>query len=173
VTGRRSAPPIAARGRLAAVVSIMLSPYRFLGAFARWLAAVLCLAGIGATGCTSFDLVNALTPDDGYAVQRDLRYGAGARRTLDLYIPDNATGDSPVVVFFYGGEWSSGAKADYAFVGEAFASRGFVTAIPPVSMQYEYFHFTSPSPEDYPSSCLDTATGERRRRRAVSCVACT
>ena len=34
-----------------------------------------------------------------------------------------------MILFFYGGNWNSGAKADYQFVGEAFASRGYVTVI--------------------------------------------
>ena len=37
---------------------------------------------------------------------------------------------APVVVFFYGGSWDSGSKADYRFVGGALAARGFVTIIP-------------------------------------------
>jgi acetyl esterase/lipase len=34
-----------------------------------------------------------------------------------------------VVVFFYGGNWTSGNRGDYAFVGEALASRGIVAVI--------------------------------------------
>jgi acetyl esterase/lipase len=34
-----------------------------------------------------------------------------------------------VVVFFYGGNWVSGERADYAFVGRALASRGIVTVV--------------------------------------------
>ena len=44
--------------------------------------------------------------------------------------PKGAGPDAPLLVFFYGGNWERGAKADYAFVGQAFASRGYVTAIP-------------------------------------------
>lgn len=36
----------------------------------------------------------------------------------------------PTIVFFYGGDWQSGLKEDYLFVGEAFASKGYVTVIP-------------------------------------------
>lgn len=36
---------------------------------------------------------------------------------------------APVVVFFYGGNWNSGNRGDYAFVGEALASRGIVAVI--------------------------------------------
>jgi acetyl esterase/lipase len=33
------------------------------------------------------------------------------------------------VVFFYGGSWTSGERADYKFVGEALASRGIVAVV--------------------------------------------
>ena len=36
----------------------------------------------------------------------------------------------PVVVFFYGGAWSSGRREDYAFVGRALAAQGFVVVVP-------------------------------------------
>ena len=37
---------------------------------------------------------------------------------------------APVVVFFYGGNWDSGSKAMYRFVGRALAARGVMTVIP-------------------------------------------
>ena len=36
---------------------------------------------------------------------------------------------APVVVFFYGGNWRMGKRGDYAFVGEALASRGILAVI--------------------------------------------
>lgn len=74
--------------------------------------------------------MNALVPNEGYTVQADLHYGQEPRHRLDLYVPDTPDKTLPVVVFLYGGNWQSGSKEDYLFVGEAFASRGFVTAIP-------------------------------------------
>jgi hypothetical protein len=35
-------------------------------------------------------------------------------------------GTVPVVLFFFGGLWNSGNRADYRFVGEALTSRGAV-----------------------------------------------
>jgi acetyl esterase/lipase len=35
-----------------------------------------------------------------------------------------------VVVFFYGGSWSSGDRSGYAFVGRALAAEGFVAVVP-------------------------------------------
>ncbi|MBX3428984.1 MAG: alpha/beta hydrolase [Hyphomonadaceae bacterium] len=60
---------------------------------------------------------------------QDLAYAEGPRHGLDVYAPEDASG-RPVIVFIYGGSWSSGNKNDYAFAGAAFASRGFVTLIP-------------------------------------------
>lgn len=82
--------------------------------------------------CTpSLGTFNALAPRDSGArrVGRDILFGTEARRRLDVYAPDDE-GPKPVVVFIYGGSWASGSKDDYAFVGAALASRGFVTVIP-------------------------------------------
>ena len=94
----------------------------------RWLLSILSLVPL--FGCSGADLVNWVTPRGGYSLERDLAYGDGPRRTLDLYRPDNVRSGSPLVVFFYGGNWDSGRKADYLFVGQALASRGYLTAIP-------------------------------------------
>ena len=80
-------------------------------------------------GCSGPDIINAFVPGDGYRVVEDLSYGEGPRRKLDLYIPEAAAEPLPTVVFFYGGGWRTGERADYLFVGEAFASRGYATAI--------------------------------------------
>ena len=34
-----------------------------------------------------------------------------------------------MLVFFYGGSWNSGSKADYAFAAQALAAQGFVTVL--------------------------------------------
>ena len=75
-------------------------------------------------GCSGFDVVNALVPSDGYQVIPDLPYDGGPRHKLDLYVPDDAKDGAPLLVFFYGGAWATGARSDYRFVGEAFALPG-------------------------------------------------
>lgn len=82
------------------------------------------------SGCSAADVLNVFVPREGYAIERDLAFGGGPRRRLDIYRPDDAPPDAPVLVFFYGGGWKSGARADYRFVGHAFAAAGFVTVIP-------------------------------------------
>jgi acetyl esterase/lipase len=83
-----------------------------------------------AGGCTAAQLVDALTPHSGYRAVTGQAYADGDRHSLDLYLPDKPGASRPVVVFFYGGNWQSGDKAIYRFVGQALASRGFLVVIP-------------------------------------------
>jgi acetyl esterase/lipase len=83
--------------------------------------------------CSPVKLVNALTPRHDYVLHANLPYQSGARHSLDVYVPEAAPSPNvatPLVVFFYGGSWQSGERQDYRFVGEALASRGYVTVIP-------------------------------------------
>lgn len=84
------------------------------------------------SACSPLGLINALTPADagGRLAAAGLAYGPDARHRLDIYVPESGAGRAPVMVFFYGGGWNSGERADYAFVGRAFAAQGFVTVIP-------------------------------------------
>ncbi|AOJ72954.1 carboxylesterase [Burkholderia sp. MSMB2042] len=80
-------------------------------------------------------VLNAAARRATFAGRFDIVYGAGPRRSLDVYLPAGrgarTCGDGkPLVVFFYGGSWQSGRRGDYRFVGEALASRGCVVAIP-------------------------------------------
>jgi len=90
-------------------------------------AALLALLGLG--GCSITGLLSATTPGANAAV-RDLAYAPGARHTLDIYRPAARSEPAPVVVFFYGGTWQMGDKADYAFVGKALAAKGLLAVIP-------------------------------------------
>lgn len=83
-----------------------------------------------ASGCRPANVLNAFVPEDGYRVERAIAYGEGPRRKLDLYVPLDRSEPRPVIVFFYGGSWQNGSRADYRFVGEAFASRGWLVVIP-------------------------------------------
>lgn len=80
--------------------------------------------------CSPLDLVNVFVPDNGNEVSRDVVYGSEPRQRLDIYAPPAIEGNAPVVVFLYGGSWKRGQKAQYRFVGEALADRGFVAVLP-------------------------------------------
>jgi acetyl esterase/lipase len=62
-------------------------------------------------------------------VQPDLAFGPNDRHRLDLYMPDGATTDTPLVLFLCGGGWRWGSRGRYGFVGYALASRGFAVAV--------------------------------------------
>jgi acetyl esterase/lipase len=92
----------------------------------------LCLAALGFSRASPLSLFDAIGPRDagGRLAARDLVYGEGPRQRLDVYAPAVPREPAPVLVFFYGGSWESGAKDDYAFVGQALAAQGFVTVLP-------------------------------------------
>ena len=88
------------------------------------------------TACSALDVLNATVPSDTYRTIANLPYGDQPRQNLDLYMPSKpladkalVTGGAPMVVFFYGGSWSNGNRADYRFVGEALAAQGIVTLV--------------------------------------------
>ena len=81
------------------------------------------------TACSGVDLLNATVATDTYRRTEGLRYGPDARQRLDVYQPAILLRHAPLVVFFYGGNWSSGERADYRFVGEALASSGIVAMV--------------------------------------------
>lgn len=96
-------------------------------AFGRVAFAGLCAAFLSA--CSGLGVLDALTPTDGYVASRDIAYGPDPRQTLDVYAPEGAAA-APVAIFWYGGSWASGSKAQYRFVAEALVRRGFVVVVP-------------------------------------------
>ncbi len=87
-------------------------------------------AGLVLAGCSPLSLVNTFVPSDGYSRTRDIAYGAGPRRRLDVYQNKQRRDRSPVIVFLYGGSWKNGERGDYEFVGEAFTRHGFTVVVP-------------------------------------------
>lgn len=92
------------------------------------------LAGLALPACSRLDLlngVNALAPGDG-GVRRlvsGAAFGSDPRQRLDVHAPAGAR-DLPVVLFFYGGSWSSGERGGYGFAARALAARSFVVVVP-------------------------------------------
>lgn len=96
------------------------------------------ITGLGVLGlllalgaCTPLATLNALAATDSHTRVTDVAYGALPRQRLDLYRPAGVAplGGWPVVVFFYGGSWNSGDRAQYGFVGAALASRGMLALV--------------------------------------------
>jgi acetyl esterase/lipase len=105
--------------------TFLATPMRSWRAFA----AVVALAASLAACATPVQVLNAVSASGGVAVTRDIAYGPAPRQTLDVYAPRTHGAGRPVVVFFYGGSWDTGAKAMYAFVGQALAQQGYVAVV--------------------------------------------
>jgi acetyl esterase/lipase len=91
-------------------------------------AAGLVLGALAA--CSPLGTLNALSPGKALRTSDGVPYGTNVRHKLDIYTPEKPTASAPVIVFFMGGNWVKGERADYAFVGRALAARGYVVVIP-------------------------------------------
>lgn len=103
--------------------------------FCRYLAALIaCLM----SACTPIKVLNSLVPENGYSLISALAYGTNARQKLDIYLPKAADQSTKldsaklkkVIIFYYGGNWDSGERADYKFAAEALVSHGYIVVIP-------------------------------------------
>ncbi len=84
-------------------------------------------------GLDPLRLFSALAPKDpARRVAHGVAFGPEAQHRLDVYAPRRREAGRalPVAVFYYGGSWDSGRRADYNWVGRALASRGFLTVVP-------------------------------------------
>jgi len=82
------------------------------------------------TACSPLTLLNATVGKDEFSSISAVRFGTEIRQELDVYVPKIRTSPSPMVIFFYGGSWQGGKRADYLFVANALASRGYVVVVP-------------------------------------------
>ena len=92
-------------------------------------------AAVVIVACSPLRALNAIVPSDSHDLTT-FAYARGERGQLDVYTP-RVTADRvrpthgwPLVVFFYGGSWNRGDRAQYRFVGEALAAGGIVAVIP-------------------------------------------
>jgi acetyl esterase/lipase len=100
----------------------------------RRLGLLVCLiaaALVALSACSGTDALNALARTDTYRATPGLAYGPLPRQQLDVYTPTSAAPAAgwPVVVFFYGGNWVSGERGDYRFMGEALAAHGMLALV--------------------------------------------
>ncbi len=83
------------------------------------------------SGCSAATALDALVARDTYSGKQGVSYGPHPRQQLDVFTPlAPAAGQRPpLIVFFYGGSWTRGDRADYRFVGEALAAHGAVAVL--------------------------------------------
>lgn len=92
-------------------------------------------------------------PRDGVAVERELRYGAHARQSLDVYLPERPACERAALLFVHGGAFVDGdrnrTEQIYSNVLYYFARRGVVG----VNIGYRLAHEAP-----YPGATLDVAS---------------
>jgi acetyl esterase/lipase len=115
------------------------------------IAAALLAALIAFAAYAPLPLLNALAAHGSLRSAEGVAYGPLARQKFDLYTPASTPppGGWPVIVFFYGGSWNTGERADYRFVGEALAARGMLALVADYRLYPEV---------RYPDFLLDCAT---------------
>ena len=110
---------------------------------------VVAAMGAWLSGCSGAGVLNALVTGERHETRQGVAYGADPRQQLDVYQPKPGTTSAkpPILVFFYGGSWTRGERADYRFVGEALASAGAIVVIPDyrLSPQFRYPEFVRDS----------------------------
>ncbi|MBB3825803.1 alpha/beta hydrolase [Xanthomonas arboricola] len=97
----------------------------------RWIRpALLLLGSLTMTACSSvfFGGINAASSRDGVIEHHDQVFDPAHRLALDVYQPRGVV-DAPVVVFFYGGTWKRGKRANYRWMGRALARQGVVAMV--------------------------------------------
>ena len=80
--------------------------------------------------CSVLDVINAFTPDSTSSRQAGVAYGDHPRQQLDVYSPLTPVDDAVVIIFFYGGGWDSGNRANYEFVARKLADTGHFVVVP-------------------------------------------
>jgi acetyl esterase/lipase len=98
------------------------------------------LAALATAGCSKVAFLAANVPAafGAYRRQGNLAYGPDPQHRLDVYTPDKpSSAPRPLVVFWHGGRWRFGDKADYRFVGAALAELDCVAIVP------NYRHYPS------------------------------
>jgi acetyl esterase/lipase len=96
---------------------------RFRIPFRAWLLAAAALLSSGCERGIFAVLNRGVGPPSASAVF-DAEHGL----SLDVYEPADAA-NAPVVVFFYGGSWQRGQRAQYAFVGRRLAEHGVLAVV--------------------------------------------
>ena len=90
------------------------------------------LEKVGVSPIALFDRLSKLRePKGARKIADGVAYGDHRRQRLDIFRPvRRGSAPLPVVVFFYGGGWVKGERAEFGFVGRALARAGFVAVLP-------------------------------------------
>ncbi|MEJ8845458.1 alpha/beta hydrolase [Variovorax rhizosphaerae] len=109
----------------------------------RRAALAFCAAGTTLlAACSPAMLLDRAVSRNTYDFDGGEAYGPAPRQKLDVFRPLPAAlpvvGRRPLVVFFFGGAWTTGDRATFWFVGEALASRGAVVVLPDYGLSPDF-----------------------------------
>jgi acetyl esterase/lipase len=90
---------------------------------------LIAVSVVASCGNLAFTVANLPAHFGKFERRADIAYGNLPRQSLDVYVPAGAL-DRPIIVFWYGGGWEHGEKANYRFVGAALAQAGYVAVLP-------------------------------------------
>lgn len=88
----------------------------------------LLLLGMTQVGCLQVN--NAPLTSREAHVMTGVAYGTHPRQKIDIYRPAATPSTGDLIVFLYGGGWTSGEKDEYHFVARTLVEQGIVTVIP-------------------------------------------
>jgi acetyl esterase/lipase len=87
------------------------------------------------SGPTQLEWLDRVTPGEGaLQVATDVAFGLHGQK-LDIWGKNGGTRPSgaersPVLIFYYGGGWVKGTRAEYGWAARAYAAKGFVVVVP-------------------------------------------
>jgi len=104
-----------------------------------------------------FDTPPQLPPDDlSYSdqvtVTNNIAYGGAKDEVLDLYLPKEADGVCPLIVWVHGGAFVGGDKRDVTYFAQALAGHGYAVAV---------INYTRAPEAKYPTPVLQTGKAYR------------
>jgi acetyl esterase/lipase len=91
---------------------------------------IVLVAACLLAGCSPLSVLSTLSTSSHFERFPDIAYGELDRQALDVYRPVGSLAAAPVVVYFYGGAWRNGDKAEFRFVASSLSQAGFVVVIP-------------------------------------------
>ena len=98
-------------------------------AILRGLFRIACLSPLLlAVACSPLRALGGFAGESDVARVSSVRYGGESRQMLDVYEPRRPH-DGTVVVFFYGGGWRMGQRADYRFLAQTLARSGATVVV--------------------------------------------
>ncbi len=81
------------------------------------------------TGCSPARLLAVAGNNNSFELIRDISYGDNPRHKMDIFQPYKQAASRCAILFFYGGSWQNGERANYHFAAQGLTRSGCVVAV--------------------------------------------